>query len=215
MSLQKLDALRNLRIGHFSRMAEHDTTRALNLIVEEFTEVLHVHLALIGVNYCRKSAKHRTFGVCTLDCLDNVGKLTDARRLDKNSVGSIFGDNLLECLRKIAYKRATDATRVHLVDLYSRLGKKSAVDAYLTELIFNKDDLLALVCFFNKLLYKSGLSRTEKSRKNINFSHFIAFLICIYLIIDLEHYYLVPVDPKPPVPRTVSSSSSQRANSAV
>ena len=108
MSLQKLNAFGDLCIGHLTRVAEHDTARALDLIVEEFTEILHVHLALVGVNHRRKSAKNCTLSVRALNRLYNVGKLTDARRLDKNSVRIIFFYYLLKRFRKVTDERATD-----------------------------------------------------------------------------------------------------------
>ena len=156
-------------------MAKHDTTRALNLIVEKFSKVLHMHLAFISIYNGSKSAKNCPLCVCSFDRLDNVGKLTNAGGLNKNSVRGIFSNYLFKCLGKITHERATDTAGVHLVYLYTSLGKKSAVNAYFAKLIFNKNDLLALISLFNKLFYKSSLSCTEKSRKNINFCHVIAF----------------------------------------
>ena len=163
MGLDKLNAFCNFCICHLTRVAKHDTTRIFYLVIEKFTEILHVHLALIGVNDGGKTAKHCTLCICTLDRLDNVGKLTDARGLDKNSVGRIFVYNLFESLGKIAYERATDTTRIHLVDLNSRFRQKSAVNSYLAKLVLDKNKLFALVGFLYKLLYKCGLSRTEKA----------------------------------------------------
>ena len=161
-------------------MAEHYTTCAFNLIVEKLAKILHVHLALISINDRCKSAKHRALGIRALNRLYNVGKLANARRLNKDSVRSVFRYDLLKCRRKISYERATDTARIHFVYLNSRLCKKSAVNTYLTEFIFNKNYLLALVRFLNKLLYKRGFSCAEKSRKNINSCHFIAFRVNIF-----------------------------------
>ena len=131
-----------------------------------------MHLALFRIYDGCKSVEHRALRVCTLNSLDNVGKLTYARGLDKDSVGCKFIDDLLKRRGKITHKRTTNTSRVHLVDLYSRFSKKPAVNTDLTKLVFDKDDLFTRIRFLKKLLYKRCLSRTEKSRKNINSCHF-------------------------------------------
>jgi hypothetical protein len=171
MLLKKSHTIRDLLIGNISGVAEDDATCIRNLIVEKFAEILHMHLALVRVNNGGKAVKLSTFGVGILNRLDNVGKLTYTRGLDKNAIGGIFSDNLLESLSKIANQRAADTSRIHFVYLYACLGKKAAINTDLTEFIFDKNDFFTLVRFFNKLLYKSGLSRTEKARENVNFSH--------------------------------------------
>ena len=67
-------------------MAKHDTSSALNLIVEKFSKVFHVHLAFISIYNGSKSTKDCPLCICSLDRLDNVRKLTNAGGLDKNSV---------------------------------------------------------------------------------------------------------------------------------
>jgi hypothetical protein len=171
MLLKKSHTIRDLLIGNISGVAEDDATCIRNLIVEKFAEILHMHLAFVRVNNGGKAVKLSTFGVGILNRLDNVGKLAYARGLDKNAIGGIFSDNLLERLSKIANQRAADTSRIHFVYLYACLGKKAAVNTDLTEFIFDKNDFFTLVRFFNKLLYKSGLSCTEKARENVNFSH--------------------------------------------
>ena len=169
--LKKCNAIGYLLVGHLACVAEYDTAGILNLIVEKFAEVLHVHFALVGVNYGGEAVKLSTFGVGILNCLDDVGKLTYARGLDKNTVGSKLSDNLLERLGKVANKGATNAARVHFVDLNACLGKKAAIDTDLTKFVFYKNNFFAMISLFNKLFNKCGLSRTEKARENVNFSH--------------------------------------------
>jgi hypothetical protein len=45
------ESLLKLCVGGLVGVAEENATCILNLISEEFTEVLHVHLALVYVNY--------------------------------------------------------------------------------------------------------------------------------------------------------------------
>ena len=172
MLLEKRNAVCDLLLGNVARVAEHDTSRVLNLIIEELTEVLHVHLALVSVNDGGKAVENCALCVCILNRFDNVGELTNARGLDKYAVGSVFVDNLLKRYRKVANKRATDTSRVHFVDLDACLGEKTAVDTDLTEFVLDKDQLFAVVCFFYKLFDKSCLSCAEKAGKYVDFSHF-------------------------------------------
>ena len=201
-------ALVYLFLIYIVRVAKYYTTCVLNLIIEKLTEVLHIHFALVCVNNSRKSAKYRPVGVCILHRLDDVGKLTHARGLDKYSVGMVIAYYFFKSFGKVANKRATNTSRVHLVYLHPCLSKKSAVNAYLAKLIFDKHKLFALVGFLNKLFYKCRFTCSEKPRKNINFSHFICLSVAI-------QNYFVPVEPNPPSPRAVESSSSACTNSAV
>ena len=172
MLFEKRYAICDLLISHLSCVAKHDATCILNLIVKKLAKVLHVHFALVSVNDGGKSVKNSALGVRIFYRLNYVGKLTNARRLDKNAVGSIFVDNLLESNCKVANEGAADTTRVHFVDLNSRLCQESSVDTDLTELVLNKNYFFAVICFFNKFFDKGGLSCTEKARKYVNFSHF-------------------------------------------
>ena len=110
VSLEKLYTLVNLLVRDALRMAEYDASGIFHLIVEEFTEILHMHLALFRIYNGSKSVEHRALCICSLNRLDNVGKLTYTGGLDKYSVGRKFIDDLLKCRGKIANKRATDAT---------------------------------------------------------------------------------------------------------
>jgi len=163
-------------------VAEDYARRVFNLVVKEFAKVLHVHLALLGINNCCKSIKDCALCISTLYSLDNVGELAYSGWFDKNSVGCKLIYNLGKSLGKVADKRAANATRVHFVDLYSRICKKSAVDTDLAEFVFNKNDFLALICLCEKLFYKCCFTRSEKSGKNINPCHYkprnYNFILC-------------------------------------
>ena len=171
MLLYKFNALVYLLLGYKLRMAEDDTSSVFYLVIEEFTKVLHVHFALLGVNNGGKSAKCSALCICTLNCLYNVGELSYSGGLDKYSVGGKLRYYLAESLSKITDKRAANTARIHFVYLHSGISKESAVNAYLAKFVFNKDDLLALIRLCEKLLYKSCFTRSEKSGKNIYLCH--------------------------------------------
>ena len=102
--LYKRNALIDLFLAKELCMAEDDASRILYLIVKELAKILHVHLALFGVNHGGKSAKDSALCIRALDRLNNVRKLTYARGLDKNSVGGKLAYNLGESLCKVTYK---------------------------------------------------------------------------------------------------------------
>ena len=119
----------------------------LYLIVEEFSEILHIHLAFSCINDRRKCVElciSTLYGGCRAD---NVGKLTDARRLYNNSVGRIFDKHLCKRLCEVTDEGAANATRIHFGNLNSRILKKSAVNSNFTELIFDKNYLFSCISF--------------------------------------------------------------------
>ena len=74
----------------------------LNLIVEELTEVFHIHLALTCIDNGGEAVKLCSFGFNTANCTDNVGKLANTRGLDDYSVGVVLFENLCKRLGKVA-----------------------------------------------------------------------------------------------------------------
>ena len=52
---QHSHALCQFRLAHTGGMAEDNGTRVLHLVVEKLTEVLHIHLALLGVHHGGKA----------------------------------------------------------------------------------------------------------------------------------------------------------------
>ena len=173
MLSHKLKRLSELCLGGLVCVAENYTARVLYLVVKELAEVLHIHLALVCVHYDGKAVELNILSSRFLYRADNVAELTDSRRLDKNSRGLIFLNYLLERFAEIPNERATDTARIHLGDIYSRVLEKSAVNTYLAEFVLDKHHLLTRVRLAYQLIYKRGLSRTEKARNYIYFSHFI------------------------------------------
>ena len=168
---QKCDRLIQLCLCNALGVREHDAACVFDLIVEEFTEILHIHLAFLYVHDRGKAVKHlRIFGNA-LHRTDNIRKLAHARGLDENAVGCIGIQHLVQRLAEIADERAADATAVHLGNLNSRVLHKSAVNADLTEFVLDEHQLLPRICLGEQLLDERGLTRSQKSRKNIDLSH--------------------------------------------
>ena len=163
MLSDKLNGGVNLLILRILGMGKHDAGSVSDLIVIELTEILHIHLTLIGVGNCSEAIKLCIGSLDRLNSLDNVGELTYSAGLDNHSVGMELLEDLSESLREISNERATDATGIHLGDLDTCILKESSVNADFAELIFYENYLLTAVRFLNKLLYKRSLSRSEKS----------------------------------------------------
>ena len=142
-----------------------------DLIAEELAKVLHIHLALTCVNNGGEAADLKICALDTLHRLNNVGELANARGLDENSVGVVLCQHLGKSLGKITNERAADTARVHLGDLDAGILEEAAVNADLAKLVLDKDELLAGVGLFYKLLDERGLTCAEEARKNINSSH--------------------------------------------
>jgi hypothetical protein len=140
-------------------VAEENAACVLDLIAEELTEVLHIHLALVYVNYGNRAVDLGILKLSRKHGLSNVRELSNARWLDKDTIGRILLNDLLESLAEVSDERAADASRVHLGDLDARILEKSAVNADLAEFVLDEDDLLALICFVDKTIDERSLSR--------------------------------------------------------
>ena len=133
---------------HACGAAENDGARVVDLVAVKFTEILHVNAALGGVgnggeavelDLIRKHALHRA---------DDVGQLAHARGLDENAVGMKFIKHLAKRLGEVTHKAATDASAVHFGNLDARFLEKAAVNADLTEFVFDEHRFLARVSLF-------------------------------------------------------------------
>ena len=150
---------------------EDDGARVLDLVVEELTEVLHVHPALVRVHDGREAIEHQLVGLHALHGADDVAQLADARRLDEDAVGVELLEHFFERIGKVAHEAAADAAGVHLVDLHAGVLEEAAVDGDLAELVFDQHDLFARVRLGDQLFDQRGLAGAKKTGENINFCH--------------------------------------------
>ena len=170
---QEGDGRGNGSLAHITRTRKDDCPRVLDLIVKKLTKVLHIHTALLGINHHGSTAKRSIGKLQPLHRADHVAELANARRLDQDAVGGVIGHYLFKCAAKVTHKATANTPRVHLIDRNARLTQKAAVNADLTEFIFNEGELLARVSLGNQFFDQRGLPRTEKARKNINLGHSI------------------------------------------
>ena len=153
-----------------SRAGQQDSTGMRHLILEKLTEVLEVHLGLERVNNGYKAVQ-LNLEVRVLYRSDNVRQLADAGRLDQDAVRMVLVHNIVQRLAEVAHQRAADAACVHLVYNNTGILEEAAVNADLTELVLDQNNLLTLERIGQQTLDEGRLAGTQKTGNNINFSH--------------------------------------------
>ncbi len=159
----KLYALVDLFLRKPGSMAENYAACVCYLVIEEFTEILLIHLALLCVYNCCESVKDYIVCIDVLYSTDNVAEFSYTGRFDEDTVGVILFKHLFESLAEISHKAATDTAGVHLSDLDACVLEESAVYTDLTEFIFDEDEFFVVIAFFYELFDKGGLSCTEEA----------------------------------------------------
>ena len=177
MLTQQSHHILQLLFAHTGGTGQNDAAGMTDLIVEEFTEVLHIHLALVGIGHGGEAVEDGLLHLQTLHGADDVGQLAHTRGLDEDAVGMILFQHLTQCLAEIAHQTAADAAGVHFGDFNAGILQKTAVNADLTELILDEHQLFALIGFFNELFDQRGLASAQKAGKNVNFGHVFASFI--------------------------------------
>ena len=134
---QTLYAIFQLGFCQTSGMAQNQAACMFNLIVEEFAEVLLIHLALLCIdnrceafqmNFCIVQVLHRT---------DDIAQLANARRFNQNPVWMILIQHLLQSIAEIANQATANAAGVHFCDIHASILQETAVNSDLTKFIFN------------------------------------------------------------------------------
>ena len=160
-----------LLLGDAAGAAQNDGPGGLHLVVVEFAEVLHIHLALARVGHGDQVAeRHRITGDLLHGCL-HVAELAHTGGLNEDPVRRVVGNDLGQSLAEVAHQAAADAAGVHLGDLDARVLQKAAVNADLAELVLDQHQLLSGVGFLNHLFDQGRLACAEKTGVNVNFCH--------------------------------------------
>ena len=187
LAADQLHGLLELFLLHAAGAAEDDAVCGLDLVVVELAEVLHIHPHLGGVRHGDGGAQHGLMLGGTLHGDNDVAELAHAGGLDQNAVGMVLLDDLLQSGGKVAHQRAADAAGVHLGDLNAGVLQKAAVDADLTELVFDQNQLLAGIGLLDQLFDQRGLACAEKAGENVNFRHKKPFFCFKFS----THYYTI------------------------
>ena len=179
MLTEKLNCGGDLGVAHTAGVTHYDSSCVVYLIKEELAEVSYIHLALVRIANGGEAVENDILKLQPLNRLDDVGELTDSRRLDEYTLGSVLLDNLVKCLAEISYKATADTAGIHFVNGNARILEEASVDADITELVFDKNYLLTCVRLGEHLLDKGGLSCAQEARKNVDLGHVFNVLSCI------------------------------------
>ena len=178
MAAQQGHNILQLLFGHAGGTGQDDTAGVFDLIVEELTEVLHIHFALVGVGHRGKAVEDGVLHLQALNGTDDVGQFAHAGGLDQNAVGMVLLQHLTQGLAEIAHQAAADAAGVHLGDLDAGILQETAVNADLAELILDEHQLFALIGLLNELFNQRSLTCAQKTGKNIDLGHvFASFML--------------------------------------
>ena len=99
-----------LRSLHAVNVAQNDGARVFDLILIEFTEVLHVEFTFFRVDHSRKAVQFYVLIMQILNRDYNIRQLPNAGRLDKDPLRSVFVDDLLQSSSEITYESAANAS---------------------------------------------------------------------------------------------------------
>ena len=192
---QALDDFIELVLAHTLGMGEDQAGGIGDLVVEEFTEILLVHLALLGIDNGREAVKLHILHAKILHGTDDIRELADTGRLDQDAVGMVLLQYLLQRLAEVTDERAADAAGVHLRHFNAGILQKAAVNADLAEFIFNEHQLLVLVSLCDQLLDERRLTGTEKSGKNGNLCHTNTSSFSVMMRASTAHSISIPLFP--------------------
>ena len=160
-----------LFLAHPGRTAQNNGAGMLHLVIEELTEVSHIHLGLGGIHHGGKTVQHHIMHLQVLHRPDDIAEFAHTRGFNEDTVGVIGIHHLPQRLAEIAHQTATDAAAVHFGNANTRFLQKAAVNADLAKLIFNEDELFAGIGLSDQLLDEGRFASAQKAGENINFSH--------------------------------------------
>jgi hypothetical protein len=171
-----------LLLGDGIGTGQNDGSSGFHLVIIELAKVLHVDLHLICIHNCHSATQNHVFTGNLLNSTDDIGQFANTGGFNDNAVRMVVMDDLGQGLAKIAHQAAANTTGVHLGNIDAGFLQETAVNADLTEFVFDQHDLLALVGFFEQLSDERGLTGTEEAGENINFGHKITLS---YLVLTI------------------------------
>ncbi len=158
-----------LLLGDIAGAAQDDGRGGFDLVIVEFAKVAHVDLAFPGVRHGHGIAQLHGIAGDLPDGAQNIAELAHAGRLDQDTVGMVLLDHLRQGFAEVAHQGAADTAGIHLPDFNAGFLQKAAVNANLTEFVFDQDELLILVSFRDHFADQRGFSGAQKAGVYINF----------------------------------------------
>ena len=173
--LQHMNSSFQLFLTQLLGAGEDDGAGGFDLVVIELAEVLHIDLDLGSVSHGDEAVQNHIVGLSGgfLNRNDHVGQFTHAGGFDQDAVGVELLLNVLQSLVEVTHQRTADATGRHFGNLHAGFLQEAAVDADLTELVFDQNQLFVGESLGQQLLDQCGFAGTQKAGNNINFRHSI------------------------------------------
>ncbi len=117
----QLNALAQLFLRNISGAAQHNGACMGNLINEELSEILNIHLTFGGIhNGDRAVERHILCINHILYCFHYVGKLPYSRGFDQDPLRLIGVHYFFQGSAEVPHQRAADAAGIHFLDLDPR-----------------------------------------------------------------------------------------------
>ena len=152
-------------------MAKDQCIRMPNLIVEELTEILHIHFAFLSINDRNGSVQHRIRNRGIFHRTHNVRKLSYAGRLNQNAVGMVRFGNLRQSTPEISHQRAANTAGIDLIHRHSRILQESTVNTDFSKFVFNQHQLFVTISTTDQFFDQSGFTGAEEAGKHVNLRH--------------------------------------------
>ena len=108
--------------------------------------------------------------------MNHIRQFPDAGGLYDNAVRMILFRHFRERCSEISHQRTADTAAVHFANGDAGFLQEAAVDADLTEFIFNQNNLLALQRLRQQQFNQSRLAGSQKTRNNVYFNHNLSVL---------------------------------------
>ena len=166
---QQCNSRIQLGLRNIVRTGKDDGACGFDLIVIEFTKILHVDLNL-GRIRDRNRIPQSHLVICNLaDSGNHIRKLANAGGLDDDPVGLVLRNHLIQCLAEITDQRTANTAGVHFRNVDACILQETAVNADLTKLILDENKLFALIGFRDHFFDQRGFTRTQEAGINIDF----------------------------------------------
>ena len=160
-----------LRLGDGIGTGQNNGRCGFDLIVVELTEVLHIDLHLTGIGHGYLIANTDFFTGDLFYRCHHIGQLAYTGGFNDHSIRMVLRDYFLQSLAKIAHQRAANTSGVHFCNVDTCFLQETAINADLTEFIFDEHQLLTAVSFLDHFFDQCGFACTQKTGINIDNCH--------------------------------------------
>ena len=171
MLAQHFHGLVQLGLGNGIGTGQDNGSGGFHLVVIELTEVLHVDLHLAGIYHSHGVAQSHIVGGDLLHSTNDIGQLAHTGGFDDDAVRMVLVNNLGQSLTEVTHQAAADAAGIHFGDVDAGILQETAINADLTEFIFDQNQFLTCIGFLDHFLDQGRFTCSEESGVNVDFCH--------------------------------------------